>query len=132
MSNSDLQAAVVVTSLAALFIFNLYFRLKQRGYDARYLLSQNWPTISATVVGGSVQSGGDQSQFFSEFSYSYQIEGQYYSGYYRRVFGDEQRAWDFVDGMKDKTVVVRYKRKKPEISVFRHKDQLSVGDTTRP
>jgi hypothetical protein len=51
--------------------------------------------------------------------YSYQIEGDYYSGYLERQFWDEQRAWSFVDSCRNRSVLIHYKLNNPQVSVLR-------------
>ena len=54
--------------------------------------------------------------------YSYQIDGNYYSGCLTRQFWDEQRAWTFVEACKDKSILVPYKLGNPQISILREMD----------
>ncbi len=53
-----------------------------------------------------------------ELSYNYAIDGEYYAGYYKKQFFDEQKAWDFVNQMKGREVSIRYSPRHPEESVF--------------
>jgi len=122
MSNLGLGAIVLVVSV-------IFFTLIVRGLlqvpwvgDLR---SRGWPTVDGTIVGGNVQkmSGRGDPPYLGEISYSYNLDGQYYSGYYQRGFFDEQKGWDFVDGAKDRPVIIRYKASDPEITVLRMRDQ---------
>jgi hypothetical protein len=58
--------------------------------------------------------------------YSYQVDGNYYAGYFNRQFWNEQRAWTFVDGWKDKSILVNYDARKPSRSVLRNLEQTAA------
>jgi hypothetical protein len=126
MSNHAQLAIIlgICIAIGALIIAAL-----MRSNLARGILARSWPTTNGTIVGGNVRNTGGrpgEPNFAGEAAYSYQVEGEYYSGYETRVFWDEQRAWDFVDNWKGRAVIVRYKPSHPEISVLRQKDQAST------
>jgi hypothetical protein len=59
-----------------------------------------------------------------QLGYSYQVDGEYYSGYLTRQCNDEQTAWTYVDTWWNRPVVVRYKTSHPETSALREADQF--------
>ena len=56
-------------------------------------------------------------------TYSYIVNGEYYSGYHRMRARNERRAEEKIAGWKDRMVVVRYSPDKPDLSVLLKSDQ---------
>jgi hypothetical protein len=81
----------------------------------------NWPTASGQVTTTTVKAlharGFDYA--VGTLGYSYSVDDNYYSGYFNRQFWDEQRAWSFVDGWKDRSVLVHFKVGNAAISALR-------------
>jgi len=88
--------------------------------------SVNWPTACGQITTCDVKTvhGRLIDYALGIVGYSYQIDGNYYSGYLTRQFWDEQRAWTFVDFCKDKSILVHYKLGRPQTSVLREVDQM--------
>ena len=87
--------------------------------------AEHWTIANGTVTTGNVDSfhGKINDYAVGRIGYSYNVNGDYYSGYLTRQFNDEQRAWDFVDARKDSQVLIRYKPNRPQIAVLRESDQ---------
>jgi len=104
----------------ALVVFGVRILLK----SARSSWAANWPTASGQVTTCNVKAihGRFLDYALGVIGYSYQIDGNYYSGYLTRQFWDEQRAWTFVDACKNKSILVPYKLGKPQISIPREMD----------
>ena len=84
---------------AAVFGFRILLK------SARTSWAANWPTASGQITTCNVKAihGRFLDYALGVIGYSYQIDGNYYSGYLTRQFWDEQRAWTFVDACKDKS-----------------------------
>jgi Protein of unknown function (DUF3592) len=98
-----------------------WFFLKRLPGGIYSRLSANWPKTDGRIETVKVTQVSEQA--LAELGYSYSVEGDRHSGYYFRQFGDEQHAWEFVDALRDQPIVVRYKRRNPEISALRNADQ---------
>jgi hypothetical protein len=87
--------------------------------------SENWPVAAGRILTGDVKAihGRLTDYALGTIGYSYQIEGDYYSGYSVRQFWDEQRAWTFVDSQRDKSVLVHYKLTNPQVSILTRSNQ---------
>jgi hypothetical protein len=83
--------------------------------------AQNWQAASAQIASGTVTAipGRFIDYAIANVGYSYSLEGNYYSGYLTRQFWDEQAAWTFADGCREKSVMIQYKPEKPRVSVLR-------------
>ena len=108
----------------ALFIMILV-AIRRWPQSWRRMRSAGWPTISGTIDNGEVSTFRyrtvllDAELASAQLAYSYQLEGDYYSGYHSETFNDEQEAWSYVDSLKGHEVQVSYNPRKPDISVLR-------------
>ena len=59
----------------------------------------------------------------ANLTYSYVVNGEYFSGFYRMRARSERRAEEKIAGWKDRMVVVRYSPDKPDLSVLLKSDQ---------
>ena len=55
---------------------------------------------------------------YRSLNYSYRLEDNWSAGQVKRRFSDEQKARDFVDQLRGRAILVRYKPNKPEKSVI--------------
>jgi len=96
--------------------------------SARDNWATNWPTASGQITTCDIKviHGRFIDYALGSIGYSYQTDGDYYSGYLTGQFWDEQQAWTFVDTWKDKSVLVHYKLGKPQISVLREVDSIGA------
>jgi hypothetical protein len=68
---------------------------------------------------------GDRSnRWVGELTYSYIVEGEYYSGFHPLMARSERRAEELIEGWNGRSVVVRYSPRKHAISVLLKDDQL--------
>jgi Protein of unknown function (DUF3592) len=90
--------------------------------------ARSWLTASGQI--DYVSAGGTKRTFFSasprgsartyeaELGYSYSIAGTNYAGRYKRDFGAEEDAYEFVRDLKGKSVPVQYNPDKPSSSAI--------------
>jgi hypothetical protein len=87
-------------------------------------LAQHWPVADGQVqsidVGAGTKFYGSQRRFNATFKYSYTVqdgsEVNHYSGNYFRPFPDKERAWEWLELLKNKQIRVHYKPGHPEVS----------------
>jgi hypothetical protein len=103
-------------------------------YFFRYRGCETWPTVHGTVEAlVRIRSlGGDASSpFYGTLSYSYVVDGQYYSGEWNTPqFPSEQQVREFVDKfMAPKSaVVVQHNPQRPERSTLKVDPQLGQAE----
>jgi len=87
--------------------------------------AQSWPSAQGTILGTQVQRSTDSSiqPWVAKLTYTYIVNGEYYSGFNRFRARSERRAEEKVAGWKDRMVVVRYSPDKPDLSVLLKSDQ---------
>ena len=122
-----LQYAVLFIYSCALIVFaGMAFTLRKMFEAARESQAQNWQIVNGKVMTGDVKTrhGWFVDYALGQMGYAYEVEGNYYSGYFKKVYFDEQRAWSFIDSKKDKSIVVRYKANKASVSAIRKNDQI--------
>jgi hypothetical protein len=87
-------------------------------------LAQNWPPVDGIVLSIHVNAGtrfyGGARQYQAAFAYSYSVqegsEIDHFSGDFSRPFPDEDRAWEWLQALKDKRIRVHVQPGKPEVS----------------
>ena len=87
-------------------------------------LAQHWPVAEGVVqsvdVGQGTKFFGSARQFDATFKYSYSVndggEVHYYSGDFSRPFPDKERAWEWLELLKNKRIRVHVRPGRPEIS----------------
>ena len=110
----------IVAPLAAVFVKFFHSWIKRR--NAR--LAQHWPVADGQVqsidVGAGTKFFGSARKFNATFKYSYPVqdgsEVSYYSGDFFRPFPDKERAWEWLELLKNKRIRVHYKPGHPEVS----------------
>ena len=115
----------IFAGLAVMAFSFLAFNFRIVATSMRNQRAQDWPSARGTVVSCDVKTyhGRFSDYAVGVLGYSYTVNGEYYSGYFRRQFSDEQAAWSFVDSRRDLAVIVRYKANDPQRSVLRDEDQ---------
>lgn len=111
--------ALVVIVGAALVIRGVaWSRVKE-------LLARSWLMCQGTVEFGNVEERHTRYKnlYVGRLDYSYSVNGEYYSGFYEKIFVWESGANRFVDAMKKQAVFVRYKPNHPERSALLKDDQ---------
>jgi uncharacterized protein DUF3592 len=85
----------------------------------------SWPSARGTIMGAQVRSSTDSyiRPWVGDFTYSYIVNGEYYSGFHRLRARSERRAEEKIAGWKSRMVVVRYSPDKPDLSVLLKTDQ---------
>ncbi|MGO9087086.1 MAG: DUF3592 domain-containing protein [Terriglobales bacterium] len=87
--------------------------------------AHSWPSAQGTILSAQVHRSTDNNilPWAANLTYSYIVNGEYYSGYYRMRARNERRAEEKIAGWKDRMVVVRYSPDKPDLSVLLKSDQ---------
>jgi hypothetical protein len=89
----------------------------------------SWPVSKGKIEFGTVTAERIHYVlviYVSDVSYSYAVDGEYYSGHFKRSFFRKSSAEKFVDERKGKDVSVRYRPDSPHISVLRREDKQSA------
>ena len=87
--------------------------------------AQSWPSAQGTILSTQVQSSSDSPilPWAANITYTYVVNGEYYSGVHRIRTRSERRAEQKIAGWKDRMVVVRYSPDNPDLSVLLKSDQ---------
>ena len=87
--------------------------------------AQSWPSAQGTIMAAQVQRATDNNilPWVANLTYSYIVNGEYYSGSHRFRARSQRRAEEKIAGWKDRMVVVRYSPDKPDLSVLLKSDQ---------
>lgn len=111
--------AVVLIVGAALIIRGVAW------HQVKSLLARGWLTCQGIVESGSVEERRThyKNLYIGRIAYSYSVNGEYYSGFFEKMFVWESAANRFVDGLKKQMVFVRYKPGHPERSALLKDDQ---------
>jgi hypothetical protein len=86
--------------------------------------AQHWPVADGQVQSIDVATGtkffGSARRFNATFKYSYAVqeggEFNYFSGDFSRPFPDKERAWEWLELVKNKRIRVHFRPAHPEIS----------------
>lgn len=108
--------ALVAGSLAGLW--------RQQIKRRRARMAQNWPSVQGQVQSINVAAGtkffGKPRQYSASFTYSYSVsdesETNYFSGDFSRPFPDKDRAWEWLELLKNKRIRVHVQPGRPEVS----------------
>ncbi len=79
---------------------------------------------SARVERGFVE--GTDTGYYAELSYSYQVNGEFFSGFFQKTFRMRRFAEEFVSMTEGQQLFVRYHPEKPEVSVIRDQDNAAL------
>ena len=88
--------------------------------------AQSWPTTQATILAVSARRAGPHSYFYpwvAVLTYSYIVNGEYYSGTTLLKARSERRAEEMIAGWKNRMIVLRHSPTNHEISVALKSDQ---------
>lgn len=88
--------------------------------------AQSWPSTQATVQHTTVRRADRQSythRWIAELTYSYVVNGEYYSGSCQIKARSERRAEELIAGWKGRMIVLRYSQARHDISVALKSDQ---------
>ena len=101
---------LVLSSVIAVVVRNL-----------RERKGQSWPIVGGIVESAEMGSFNDQPR--AEVTYSYSVNGEYYSGYFERTFLRESSADRFVAAIKGQAIFLRTHPNRPERSASLAQDQ---------
>jgi hypothetical protein len=78
------------------------------------------PSAQETILSSRVQSSADSyiQPWVADLTYTYVVNGEYYSGFDRIRARSERRAEEKIAGWKGRTVVVRYSSDKHDLSAL--------------
>jgi len=87
--------------------------------------AHSWPSAQGTIISAQAQATTDShfQRWVGNLTYTYVVNGEYYSGFHRIRARNERRAEEKIAGWKDRMVVVRYSPDKPDLSVLLKSDQ---------
>jgi hypothetical protein len=121
MRHFDPFDLVSVLKDAALLLFSIgtaiwaWFRVRH---------AYSWPSAQGAVMGVHVSSGGPIIKpWIAEITYSYIVNGEYYSGVRRLNAFSKRRAERKIEGLKGQMVVVRYSPDQYDLSTLLADDQ---------
>ena len=115
--------------LGLLFAIIIGFGFRQTIWSkARTLSARSWSTCQGKIEFGTVIERRTRyfSYYVAQLAYSYTTNGEYYSGYYEKVFLREKSADALCTSLKGKATFVRYKPNAPGTSTVLLEDQQSV------
>ena len=87
-------------------------------------LARHWPVADGQVQSIDVKTGtkffGSARRFNATFKYSYRVQDgselSYYSGDFFRPFPDKERAWEWLELLKNQRIRVHYQPGHPQVS----------------
>jgi Protein of unknown function (DUF3592) len=87
--------------------------------------AHSWPPAQGTIVDAQAQVSKNSyiQRWVGNLSYSYVVDGEYYSGFYRIPARSERKAEEKIAGWKGRMVIVRYAPDKHDLSVLLKSDQ---------
>jgi len=86
--------------------------------------AQSWPSTQGTVMGVASRSvGGIYKPWIGEFTYTYIVNGEYFSGVHPIRALSRKRADGLTLGWKGRMLVVRYSPSSHETSALLRSDQ---------
>ena len=104
--------------------------------------ASSWPTASGQIEYASVSEAkrffisttprGSSPTYIGELGYSYFVAGSTYTGRYKREFGSEEEALEFVRDLKGKPVAVQYHPSKPSTSTLLESSVETLLNTRPP
>lgn len=104
--------------------------------------ANSWPSVSGEIQSVSVTEAkrfflsttprGSSPTYVAELGYSYWVAGQVEAGFYKREFGMEAEADEFVRDLKGKPVSVHYNPNKPSKSSLAESSVQSLLQTRSP
>ncbi len=92
-------------------------------YKTRH--AHSWPSAQGSIQSTRVQRSTDSyiQPWVATLTYTYVVNGEYYSGFYRVRARSERRAEEKIEGWKGRMVVVRYSADKHDLSALLKSDQ---------
>ena len=104
--------------------------------------ANGWPSAAGQIESVSVSQSkrsffstsrrGSSPTYVAELGYSYSLAGSVYAGRFKREFGTEAEAWEFLRDLKGKPVSVQYNPNKPSTSTLIESSIESLLRTRMP
>lgn len=87
--------------------------------------ANSWPSAQGSIQSTQVRASSDSyiQPWLATLTYTYLVNGEYYSGFYRLRARSERRAEQKIEGWKGRMVVVRYSPDKHDVSTLLKSDQ---------
>jgi hypothetical protein len=86
--------------------------------------AESWPMVAGHVERAVVE--GTDTGYTADISYSYQVNGEFFSGFYQKEFRMRRFAEEFVAITRGQQLFVRYHPEKPADSVIREQDNAAL------
>lgn len=94
-------------------------------YCIRARQAQSWPSTQGTVMGANARIGGQGHEgWVCALSYTYVVNGEYYSGFHSIPAMKQARAEELAQQWKVRSVVVRFSPTDHGIAVLLSDDQI--------
>lgn len=122
MDADDIITGVILVALAGVAVRGLAWnKLKTLG-------ARSWPTTQGKIEFGTVIEHRTRyfSYYIAQMAYSYAVNGEYFSGYYEKMFLRESSADKFAADLKGRPAFIRHKGSSPDVSTLLKEDQQSV------
>jgi hypothetical protein len=88
--------------------------------------SKDWQLAQGRIY--QSKATHDERFWIAEVSYSYSVNGEYYSGEDKQRFATKRRAEEYARRFPREAVIfVRYNPGKPEVSLMRRDEQVGMG-----
>ncbi|HKI00326.1 MAG TPA: DUF3592 domain-containing protein [Candidatus Sulfotelmatobacter sp.] len=87
--------------------------------------AHSWPSTQGTIISAQAQVSKDSyiGRWVGNLTYTYVVNGEYYSGLHKVRARSERGAEKKIAGWKDRMVVVRYSPDKHDLSALLKSDQ---------
>jgi len=118
----DIITAVILAAIMGAAIRGLAWnKLKTIG-------ARSWPTSQGKIEFGTVIEHRTRyfSYYVAQMAYSYAVSGEYFSGYYEKMFFKESSVDRFVADLKGRSAFIRHKSSSPDVSTLLKEDQQSL------
>ena len=122
MDADDIITGVILAAVVGVAIRGLAWnKLKTLG-------ARSWPTTQGKIEFGTVIEHRTRyfSYYIAQMAYSYAVNGEYFSGYYEKMFFRESSADKFAADLKGRPAFIRHKASSPDVSTLLKEDQQSV------
>ena len=86
--------------------------------------AESWPMLLAHVERAVVE--GTDTGYYVDLSYSYQVNGEFFSGFHQKTFRMRRFAEEFANMTHGQQLFVRYHPEKPEVSIIRDQDNAAL------
>jgi len=115
----DIKLIVIIAVAIMIIVGAIYERRKRAA-------ARSWPMVVGTIeqTGLHTESRKYETVYFPELHYSYQVNGEYYSGLFRLPESrtDSDAALALAKPWINRRVFIRYHPNRPEKSVFLRQD----------